>query len=183
MGHFSISCRQIVVFVSLAFGFCFLPSILEIVFIYGLDYYINSTYGSPNVMSNFCHEHTCSLFLRSSMANLKKEEKFRCDCAKFCKLVGGKKVCRSTYYAHAIYRKSLSPVPGGFRAGSPGLEGIEEPGQGPPIADILDGYPHLNQEFQEYWQVRKKTLWRLKLTYYAQGSSGSCITSNWTFTF
>lgn len=75
----------------------------------------------------------------------KQEEKeYRCSCAVHCKLPGGKKVGKSTYYAHAIYRKSLSPIPGGLRIPDfNDLQGEVMPGQAPPIADILEGYPHL----------------------------------------
>ena len=76
-----------------------------------------------------------------------EEKEYRCNCAEHCKLPGGKKVKKSTYYAHAIFRKSLSPVPGGFRTPDlnslPGIgEGVM-PGQAPPIADILEGYPRV----------------------------------------
>lgn len=77
-----------------------------------------------------------------------KDKEWRCNCAEFCKLPTGKKVSRSTYYAHAHLRRSLSPVPGGYRFGTPEFDLLQEPGQGPPIADILGGYPPLNLDQQ-----------------------------------
>lgn len=71
---------------------------------------------------------------------------YRCNCARHCKIPTGKSVCKSTYYAHANFRKSLSPMPGGFRNVPPG----EAPqagqvfGQAPSLAEILGGYPGLN---------------------------------------
>lgn len=68
------------------------------------------------------------------------EREYRCNCARFCKLPTGKKVGKSTYYAHAIYRKALSPVPGGFRV--PDIpEGVIADGGGLPIAELFGGNP------------------------------------------
>ncbi len=83
----------------------------------------------------------------------RKQKEWRCNCAQHCKIVTGKKVSKSTYYAHAVFRKNLSPIPGGFRIDTPEFEEAQQPGQGPPIADILDGYPHLDLGHQE--EVRK----------------------------
>lgn len=87
------------------------------------------------------------------MSDRKKKE-WRCNCAQFCKIPTGKKVSKSCYYAHAVFRKSLSPIPGGFRNELPEFEEVQQPGQAPPIADILGGYPHLNLNQQLEEEVR-----------------------------
>ncbi|KLO17331.1 hypothetical protein SCHPADRAFT_173531 [Schizopora paradoxa] len=77
-----------------------------------------------------------------------RKQEYRCNCATFCKLPGGKKVAKSTYYAHARYRRPLSPTPEGFRnlnsVNFPGVEGAGMLGQAAPVANFLEGYPNLN---------------------------------------
>lgn len=92
-------------------------------------------------------------FQRSAMP--RKPKVYRCNCAQHCKIPTGKRVEKSTYYAHAVFRKSLSPIPGGFRNLNdlPEFEEVNLPGQAPPIADILGGYPNLNLGHQD--EVRK----------------------------
>ncbi len=66
----------------------------------------------------------------SSDSSTMPGKEYRCDCAKHCKLITGKKVSKSTYFAHANFRKSLSPIPGGFQIGqNPAAQAKEPPGQ------------------------------------------------------
>ncbi len=81
-------------------------------------------------------------------------KEYRCDCAKHCKIITGKKVSKSTYFAHANFRKSLSPIPGGFQIGQNQAAQAEEPlGQAPPIAELLAGYPEINLDAEDAPQV------------------------------